>query len=68
VALQSDSLVETKMQAEVAAKRRTGAPPTLRTRDNRVVVDKPAPQQNQENAPPPQQNQQQPQLQQRPPR
>jgi len=68
VALQSDSLVETKMQAEVAAKRRTGAPPALRTRDNRVVVDKPAPQQNQENAPPPQQNQQQPQLQQRPPR
>src|SRR5215813_6129574 len=66
VALQSDSLVETKMQAEVAAKRRTGASPVLRTRDNRIVVDKPAPQQNQQNTPP-EQNQQQPQLQQRPP-
>jgi len=44
VASQSDSLVETKMQAEVQARRQTArGTPALRTRDNRVVVDKPAP-------------------------
>lgn len=62
VAQQSDSLVETRMQADTEAKRRAATPPVLHTRDNRVVVDKPAPAQ-QENPP---QNQQ-PQLQQRPP-
>lgn len=62
VAQQSDSLVETRMQADAEAKRRTATPPVLHTRDNRIVVDKPAPAQ-QENPP---QNRQ-PQLQQRPP-
>jgi Flp pilus assembly protein TadD len=69
VAQQSDSLVETKMQADVEAKRRTARPPALHTRDNRIIVDRPAPaQQKQENPDntPPDQNQQ-PQLQQRPP-
>lgn len=66
VALQSDSLVETKMQADLAAKRRQVTPPALHTRDNRVIVDKPAPpQRNQENIPPDENRQ--PQLQQRPP-
>lgn len=62
VAQQSDSLVETRMQADTEAKRRAATRPVLHTRDNRVVVDKPAPAQ-QENPP---QNQR-PQLQQRPP-
>lgn len=67
VAQQSDSLVETKMQSEAASKRQTKGPPALHTRDNRVVVDKPAPrqQENPENTPPEQD--QRPQLQQRPP-
>lgn len=62
VAEQSDSLVETRMQADAAAKRRTATPPALHTRDNRIIVDKPAPAQP-ESTP---QNQK-PQLQQRPP-
>lgn len=62
VAQQSDSLVETRMQADVEAKRRNAKQPVLHTRDNRIVVDKPAPVQ-QENPP----QSQQPQLQQRPP-
>ena len=45
VAQQSDSLVETKMQAEVESKRATKGAPALHTRDNRIVVDKPKPQQ-----------------------
>ena len=67
VAQQSDSLVETKMQSEAAAKRQTKGAPALHTRDNRIVVDKPAPQQpeNQDNTPPDQNRP--PQLQQRPP-
>lgn len=43
VAQQSDSLVETKMQTEAQAKRQTKGAPALHTRDNRVIVDKPAP-------------------------
>jgi Flp pilus assembly protein TadD len=66
VAQQSDSLVETKMQSDLEAKRRQAAPPALHTRDNRIVVDNPAPaQRNQENIPPDENRQ--PQLQQRPP-
>jgi tetratricopeptide (TPR) repeat protein len=40
VAEQSDSLVDSQMQAVAEAKRRGGRPPTLRTRDNRTVIDK----------------------------
>jgi Flp pilus assembly protein TadD len=43
VAEQSDSLVESKMQAEIDAKRRTAPLPALHTRDNKIVVDKAAP-------------------------
>lgn len=43
VATQSDALVETKMEAEVQAKRQTRGAPALHTRDNRIIVDKPAP-------------------------
>ena len=43
VAEQSDSLVDSQMQAVAEAKRRGGAPPTLRTRDNRTVIDKARP-------------------------
>lgn len=43
VALQSNSLVETKMETAREAKHRTGVPPALHTRDNRIIVDKPAP-------------------------
>ncbi len=39
VAEQSNDLVESRMEAEAAAKRRSGAPPALRTRDNRIVVE-----------------------------
>lgn len=45
VAQQSDTLVETKMQAEVESKRRTKGAPALHTRDNKIVVDQPAPKQ-----------------------
>ena len=47
VAQQSDSLVESKMEAEVESKRATKGAPALHTRDNRIVVDKPKPQQQQ---------------------
>ncbi|HEY6968241.1 MAG TPA: hypothetical protein VJA94_03480 [Candidatus Angelobacter sp.] len=47
VAEQSDSLVESKMQAEVESKRASKGAPALHTRDNRIVVDKPKPQQQQ---------------------
>jgi len=47
VAQQSDSLVETKMQSEAEARRRNGRLPVLHTRDNRIIVDKPAPAQQQ---------------------
>jgi Flp pilus assembly protein TadD len=68
VAQQSDSLVETKMEADLAARRRAPTAPALHTRDNKIIVDKPAPAQNQQNPEntPPDQNRQ-PQLQQRPP-
>lgn len=66
VAQQSDSLVETKMQSELEAKRQSTKAPVLHTRDNRILVDKPAPtQQKRENTPP--DENQQPQLRQRPP-
>ena len=39
VAEQSTTLVETSLQAQAEAKRRTGAPPALRTRDNRIIVE-----------------------------
>lgn len=42
VAEQSDSLVDARMQAETDARRRSGTPPALHTRDNKVIVDKPA--------------------------
>ena len=47
VAEQSDSLVESKMQAEVESRRASKGAPALHTRDNRIVVDKPAPKQQQ---------------------
>ena len=43
VAGQSNALVDSEMEAIAEAKRRSGAPPALRTRDNRVIVDKPRP-------------------------
>src|SRR6266851_5340690 len=43
VAGQSTALVEANMAEQAEAKRRSGAPPTLRTRDNRVVVEPPRP-------------------------
>jgi Flp pilus assembly protein TadD len=52
VAEQSDSLVDSRMQAETEAKRRSGKAPVLHTRDNRIIVDKPAaksPQEQQQN-------------------
>ncbi|HET6843966.1 MAG TPA: tetratricopeptide repeat protein [Candidatus Angelobacter sp.] len=41
VAEQSDALVESRVTADAAAKRRTSGTPALRTRDNKTVVDKP---------------------------
>jgi len=46
VAGQSGTLVDSEMEAVAEAKRRGGAPPALRTRDNRIVVDKPRPSNN----------------------
>jgi Flp pilus assembly protein TadD len=43
VAQQSDALIESKMEAEVAEKRRTKGPPALHTRDNKIIVDHPSP-------------------------
>lgn len=40
VAGQSTALVESSMQAQAEARRRSGAPPALHTRDNRVIIDK----------------------------
>jgi Flp pilus assembly protein TadD len=39
VAEQSTALVESSFAAQVESKRRSGGPPALRTRDNRVVVE-----------------------------
>lgn len=39
VAEQSTTLVESSFEAKAEARRRSGAPPTLRTRDNRIVVE-----------------------------
>jgi Flp pilus assembly protein TadD len=39
VAEQSSSLVESSFNARAEANRRSGAPPALRTRDNRVIVE-----------------------------
>jgi tetratricopeptide (TPR) repeat protein len=43
VAGQSTALVEANMAEQAEAKRRSGAPPALRTRDNRIVVEPPRP-------------------------
>src|SRR5258708_6177550 len=43
VAEQSDTLVEARVQADAAIRRQSGGTPALRTRDNKVIVDKPAP-------------------------
>jgi Flp pilus assembly protein TadD len=59
VAQQSNDLVESKMQAEVEVKRRSGAPPALRTRDNRIVLEPAVPRNNQKETNPPEQNQEQ---------
>lgn len=50
VAQQSSDLVDARLQADADLKRRTGGKPALRTRDNRIIIDKPAPKK------PPQQN------------
>jgi Flp pilus assembly protein TadD len=55
VAQQSNDLVESRMRAEVDAKRRTGAPPALRTRDNHIIVEPAAPRKNQKDTNPPEQ-------------
>jgi Flp pilus assembly protein TadD len=39
VAEQSNALVESSFVAQAEAKRRSGSPPALRTRDNRIVVE-----------------------------
>jgi Flp pilus assembly protein TadD len=64
VAEQSTTLVESSFAARAEARRRSGAPPTLRTRDNRIIVEpkKPA---NQSTTPPefrrsPQENNEEP--------
>jgi Flp pilus assembly protein TadD len=58
VAQQSSDLVDSRMQAEAETRRRSGEKPALHTRDNRILIDKPAPkQQNNENANPPQEEQ-----------
>ncbi|HEV3317345.1 MAG TPA: hypothetical protein VG488_10265 [Candidatus Angelobacter sp.] len=59
VAQQSNDLVESRMQAEVAAKRRNGSLPALRTRDNRIVVEPAVPRKTQKDTDQPQQNQEQ---------
>ena len=46
VAGQSDALVDSQIEAVAEAKRRSGAPPVLRTRDNRIVIDKTRPTEN----------------------
>jgi len=43
VAGQSTALVEANMAEQAEAKRRSGAPPALRTRDNRIVAEPPRP-------------------------
>ena len=39
VAEQSTTLVESSFEARAEARRRSGAPPALRTRDNRIIVE-----------------------------
>jgi len=46
VAEQSGALVDSEMQAVAEARRRGGAPPVLRTRDNRVIIDRARPSNN----------------------
>ena len=43
VAQQSSDLVDARLQADAELKRRSGGKPALRTRDNRIFVDKPGP-------------------------
>jgi Flp pilus assembly protein TadD len=42
VAQQSSDLVDARMQAEAETRRQSGQKPALRTRDNRIIVDRPA--------------------------
>jgi Flp pilus assembly protein TadD len=42
VAEESTAMMDSSLQALAEAKRRSGARPTLRTRDNRPVIEKPA--------------------------
>ncbi|HWG49096.1 MAG TPA: tetratricopeptide repeat protein [Candidatus Acidoferrales bacterium] len=46
VAEQSGALVDSEMQAIAQSRRQGGAPPALRTRDNRVIIDKARPANN----------------------
>ncbi len=55
VAKQSTSEVEERMQADAENRKRTGGPPALRTRDNRIIIDKVAPKKQEPK--PPAQNQ-----------
>lgn len=59
VAEQSNDLVESRMEAEAAAKRRSGAPPALRTRDNRIVVEPAKPRTPEKTSEEPEQKQEQ---------
>ena len=52
VAEQSTTLVESSFAARAEARRRSGAPPALRTRDNRIVVEPKTPPANQSTTPP----------------
>ena len=53
IAEQSTALVESSFNAQAEARRRSGAPPALRTRDNRIVVEpKIAPKSSTEFTPP----------------
>lgn len=77
VAGQSTALVEANMAEQAEAKRRSGAPPALRTRDNRVIVEPAKPvtppstnnnnQQNPNETVPQSNQQQQPDQQEQPP-
>ncbi|HEV2988980.1 MAG TPA: hypothetical protein VG759_11095 [Candidatus Angelobacter sp.] len=58
VARQSNDLVESRIEAEVAAKRRSGGTPALRTRDNRIVVEPAKPRTPEKTTEEPDQNQQ----------
>ncbi len=58
VAQQSNDLVESRIEADVAAKRRSGVPPALRTRDNRIIVEPAVPKKIEQAPEQPRQNEQ----------